>query len=264
MRKKIASLLERICHFVILVMTAGFLGVTFTFLSTAFTPSGIALTIPYAIRPAQPFAIEVPAKPRHILIYFHGHGATIQTISTDPLTRPLFDALLANGYIIAYSNAHGNAWGNAASIEDYKQLSMYLQETFQIQDTVFLSESMGGLAGLMLVAQHQVPVRCWAGIYPVTNTTDYHDPRRQAEILAAHANDNIDALNPIEQPASSFTIPMRIYASPRDTVVPVATNTEKLLPLLRDGTWVRTTGEHGDKSNFQVDDLVHFFNTCGS
>lgn len=212
-------------------------------------------------RPSQPYTVEVPANYDKLLIYFHGSGETIESIKADTQKRPIFERLKSEGYIVAYSNAHGNAWGNQASVNDYKQLSDYLHHKYTIIDTVFLSQSMGGLAGLQTVANGNVPVKCWGGIYPAIDI-------EALDALGIHPNiktafpdkSQIKKHNPIHRTA--YDIPMRIYASTGDTIVPTASNTEPFVATNPRVEWVKTVGDHGDQSNFQVDDLASFYKEC--
>lgn len=211
--------------------------------------------------PNQPYTVEVPTNYDKLLIYFHGSGETIESIKADTQKRPIFDRLKSEGYIVAYSNAHGNAWGNQASVDDYKQLSDYLHNKYKITDTVFLSQSMGGLAGLQTVANGNVPVSCWAGIYPAINIEALDALGIHPSITTAFPDKSqIKKHSPIHR--TNYDIPMRIYASTGDTIVPTASNTESFVTANPQVEWVKTVGDHGDQSNFQARDLANFYKNC--
>lgn len=210
---------------------------------------------------SQVFKTEVPSHYDKLLIYFHGAGETVNSIANDPQKRPIFDRLESQGYIVAYSRAHGLVWGNETSLNDYRQLYAYLTSKYKIKSTVFLGQSMGGIPSLELVSQGQIPVKCWAGIYPAINLDALYDLGNHPELSTIYPNKSgLTEHNPILM--DNYHIPMRIYASPGDTSVPTSTGTQLFVDAHKNVSWVKTTGDHGDSSNFQTDDLVNFYNNC--
>jgi fermentation-respiration switch protein FrsA (DUF1100 family) len=86
--------------------------------------------------------------------------------------------------------------------------------------------------------------------------------RYSAAIRAANGGTVPPAMSPV-RPAPLRGLPMRFWASPADTVVPKAQNTDLCAAsATADGgrvTVTPTTGDHGDPSNFDADGLVGFF-----
>jgi hypothetical protein len=211
-------------------------------------------------QPTQAYKLEVPQKYDKLLIYTHGAGENIQKIQADTQKRAIFEVLKTEGYIIAYSDAHGNNWGNQASLDDYNQLYRYIASKYRFKSVTMLSQSMGGIDGLELVSERTIPVQCWAGIYPATNLAGIYDQNLIKQIAAAYANKDSEKYNPIN--LSNYNIPMKIYASTGDTVVPTRTNTELFSKAHPHVQWVHTTGDHGDDTNFQPADIANFYQQC--
>lgn len=217
-----------------------------------------AVTAPAkAVTPTQPFEVEVPAKYSQLVIYFHGAGETVESIKDDPQKRPIFDMLESKGYIVAYSNAHGEAWGNPDSVNDYKQLYTYLKAQYRFKDTVFLAQSMGGLPALNTIAEKKVPGKCLAGIYPASNLVDLEASGQFDSIHTAYPSGI--PVNPVDR---HYKIPMLMWHSTADTVVPASTNTEQLIKHSPKAKWIKTAGNHGDDSNFDKHKILKFYSSC--
>ena len=230
----------------------------------------------------QMIRVDLPAdydsrKPLPLVIFNHGHGQTA-TAPWDQSTtvRPLLQTIKDAGYIIASSSASGDAWGSTTSIEDQLDLYRYVRDHYAIGGVVMLSESMGGLPGLLAIAAGTIPVLGWAGIYPITNLASIYD-------LGGSFATEIDTVygipgsgtyavqtaghDPNLLDGRAFRgIPMRMWASSADTVVPKASNATAFAALVEpyaaEVEVVATTGDHGDGSNFDAADLLEFFTRC--
>ena len=65
--------------------------------------------------------------------------------------------LVDDGYVVAAGDAHFNAYGNEASQEDYVALAAEVARRYRTHRTFLLAESMGGVAGLHLLAGNRIP-----------------------------------------------------------------------------------------------------------
>lgn len=202
--------------------------------------------------------------PRHpdgrrvLVIYDHGAGGTSQAITADPELRPVVAALLEAGWAVAASDETGNGWGAPAAVRSVFQLYSDVNRRWPISNVVILSQSMGGLTGLGILAARAVPnVRAWAGIYPVTNLDSlWRLGRYRAQIAAAYGTASAPT-----SPHASCAVPVLMWASRSDTVVPRAENADMLASQLGGScpvTIVTTSGDHGDPSNFDPPGLVAF------
>jgi hypothetical protein len=123
---------------------------------------------------------------------------------------------------------------------------------------------MGGIASLNLL-NHIRGVNAWAGIFPVCNVASTAaNPLVKPSIDAAYpyAPTYLNDFSPV---AITGDVPMLFWASPGDTVVPMASNaTPCAAAAVADGGEARvipTQGEHGDPSNYDGDTLLAFFDS---
>lgn len=208
-----------------------------------------------------------PRYPTPLAIVFHGVGGDASSHGFVEYT------LLEAGYIVAMSDGSGT-WhaGNQASVDEYARLYRYVRDRLPVGPVVFVAESMGGLAALNLIAQRAVPrPAAWVGYSPAINLRGLYDllPDNAANIRAAYgiASDGSDYVtrtagcDPNLRPVDDFAgVPMLVFHSPGDTVVPKATNIDQLRarigPLAAEATTIVTSGDHGDVSNVSAENLV--------
>jgi pimeloyl-ACP methyl ester carboxylesterase len=212
----------------------------------------------------QPALVVEPERPTgDLLLYVHGAGEDAQSsLSADDPKAPLFAALLERGYAIAASDAHGDAWGDPASVDDYVRLAGRLAQQGYGRVTL-LAQSMGGLASLQLVDRLD-PV-AWAGIYPVCNLAAMVDLGRFTPAIRAAWGEGEGwrptTLSPAV-PERAEGLPMGFWASAADTVVPKATNTDLCAADAQARgalvTVTPTTGDHGDLASFDTTGLLEF------
>lgn len=231
---------------------------------------------------SQTFAIRVPksydsrlANP--LVLYFHGSTDNAQTPFKYASLRPVTQALLDAGYIVASSDGHGNNWGNQDSLDDTYTLYKYVRDHYSIGPVLILSQSMGGLGGLSTILAQDVPgIVGWAGIYPCCNLRALYDggslttPIKQAYGIASNGSDydsKTAGYDPALYLGNKFRgVGMRFYASPGDTLVPKATNSDliarKVARYALESEVVVCSGDHGDPSHFQPSDVLAFFDRC--
>jgi hypothetical protein len=219
--------------------------------------------------------VEADHPTDRVVIYVHGAGENASTALSDPLKAGIFAALLAHGYSIATDTAQGENWGNIFSIRDYLRLVRTLRRR-GLTRVYVVAQSMGGLDGIGMLPYLR-PV-AWAGIYPACNLRSMYErtaadiasittqPSFQAEIRTAYGPDlthALDSESPLTVPSDVKGMRMIFWASPQDTVVPMAANTDLCAAEARrrgaDVTVVTTTGNHGDPSNFQPAQLLAAF-----
>ena len=212
-----------------------------------------------------------------VILYHHGVGGNEDAPFRDTNLRATTLALLAAGYVVASSDAGNDLdnwgnWGNQAAIDSYLSLYKYVHSQITVSGVLVLSQSMGGLTGLLSIAAGDISVDGWAGIYPACNLADMYTGVYSGNIDTAYSISGDYAAktaghDPLLLPASSWSgVPMRFYASPSDTVVDSANNSDAFSALVAgdvpESTVVAATGDHGDASHFQNADLIAFFARC--
>jgi hypothetical protein len=208
-----------------------------------------------------------------LIMYHHGVGENERALLADRLKAECVKVLLDAGYILCGSNAHGNNWGSQNALNDYQQLYRLMLRRYNITRICFWSQSMGGISGLLSLAT--IPnVQGWLGTYPVANLDDmYRNPRFTSQIEAAFSFKGLSNLerttilfNPVKMDMAKVTVPrVRFYASPEDSVVPQATNSDimtKVFGKRKENVVITCKGEHGDPSHFVPKEYVEFFDRC--
>jgi hypothetical protein len=160
---------------------------------------------------------------RQVALVLHGAGSDRRAIiekKAETFTQSLIDA----GWVVAASDAHGDAWGAAGSQRDHLELLTRLRSEFPVGGVVLVSLSMGGIAGLHLAASGSIPdLAGWVGITPVTNLPAIaRDRRFSASIRTALTGDQIASLDPASIPPDRFRgVPLIVTESPgRDPWTP--------------------------------------------
>ena len=198
-----------------------------------------------------------------VVVYAHGLGARATALRNDEAFGALADGLVAAGYAVAASDAAGDAWGNAASVEAHAALAAAVTDLVGATDVYLVAESMGGLAGAQLVTGRRIPrLRAYAGIYPLCDLGSVHDEFAES-IDAAFGPGVKRALDVLSPVALDGTVPTMFWASQDDTVVDKTRNADVCAAQVKaDGgtaVVVPTEGEHGDPSNFDLDALLGLF-----
>lgn len=215
----------------------------------------------------------IPSTPIKLIVYHSGSGEDYQAVITDSLKSAVINALFAAGYYIAGVSV-GDNWGNQDAIDTYNDLHSQIDVDYAIDRTGFLSQSMGGLSGLLCLAGGTINANAWYGIYPVCDLRNIYDLGAFAgAIRTAYGiepgGSDYNALtaghDPILKSASEFPlIRYRFTASSSDTSVPKVDNSDDFSALIAsrgiEETVVAASGNHGDPSHFNAADVVAFFN----
>lgn len=214
----------------------------------------------------QAVAVVPPGdSPTGLVLYVHGHGETHDSLQGGADQARVTERLVADGYVVAASDAHFDAWGNQASQQDYVALAAELKSRYGTPQTFLLAESMGGVAALQILAGDQIPdLAGLAGISMLVDPTVAAETQYGEELRAAYGGQlPTGTQNPLNLPAEQFAGDhIRLYIAPADTTVVYAQNAEPFLAKLQgvaDVSVVSCEGGHIDPSCFQPDDLADWF-----
>jgi Serine aminopeptidase, S33 len=200
---------------------------------------------------------------RPLVMFLHGAGVDHRapvSQRADAFTQAMVD----RGYLVAASDAHGTVWGTEHSQRDYRRLYRWVDERYDVGPVVLLSQSMGGIPGLHLLADDAIPhVVGWVGVSPVTDLVwAARDGRLGDSVAAALGRDDVRRLDPMRIPAHRFTgEKMVIYAAPDDDVVP-AVHARRFVAHLRPAARVRLrgcTGGHNTPGCYDADAVARMF-----
>ncbi|HEU4974124.1 MAG TPA: hypothetical protein VFT50_03480 [Baekduia sp.] len=198
-----------------------------------------------------------------VVVVAHGAGRDAVTMMADIPT--IAGALLAHGYTVVTSDAHGNNWGSPAGRRDYAAVAQEMRRR-GLDRVYVLARSMGGLA--TLAAMRQIHPLAWAGIYPACNLRSlsrFREGISRAYGVPWRRLERARRLSPI-RPQGVAGMPMIFWASSHDTVVRKAANTDRCAAAARRAgahvTVVTTRGDHGDPSNVDPPRLTAFFDAA--
>jgi dienelactone hydrolase len=200
-----------------------------------------------------------PRRNGALAVFVHGSGEDRRTMVDDRRHSGVARDLVEHGYVVLAADAGGRAWGDAASVADYRALIARTVRDYGLHDVFLMAESMGGLAAMQL-ARSVPDVRAVTAWYPVYDLRTMATKHRFAGWIArAWAGADRSVVSPVAVPR----VPMMIWASAHDTVVSAALNARRLAAAERaaGGTVVYspTAGNHGDPSNFRPAAVVRFF-----
>lgn len=189
--------------------------------------------------------------PRGVILYHHGYTELHDRLLEAP-DRPVTDALLAAGFVLASSSAGGDSWGSRRSIEANFRLWQRLDRSDL--PLGHLGISMGCLVALNCAADDRFPSRAVAGIAPVC---DVESVRRHRDVSA-------DARNPMDLDPERWTgVSIRFWAADEEAPVPKALNADAFAARVRgvavESTVVTCAGGHTSASQYQPDDVVALF-----
>ncbi len=191
------------------------------------------------------------ARTDRVVVYFHGANQSPYDILAEPKHKGVSAALIRSDYAIAAADAGGTAWGDDASVNDYLGLINRLRSRGYTR-FYFLAESMGAYPALRVALR--VKPLAMALLYPLCDLRSV--PAVASDVRSAW-NGRIPSL------PRATNVPLLVFASPYDSVVPKAENADQCVAQARMAgaptTLVQTTGAHGDKSNFQPTRVVSFF-----
>jgi pimeloyl-ACP methyl ester carboxylesterase len=212
----------------------------------------------------EPAVVLVPEHPNgRLVLYAHGYGADLAALLDDEAFGGLATGLVAAGYAVAASEARGDAWGSAASVEAHAALAATARQLTGAGEVFLVAESMGGLAAAQLVTGDRIEgLRAYAGIAPLCDLGSASGDFRES-IEAAHGDGVGEALDRLSPVRLEARVPVRLWASGEDTVVVRDRNADACADQVRaDGGTaevVAARGEHGDPSHYDLDGVLAFF-----
>jgi alpha-beta hydrolase superfamily lysophospholipase len=204
---------------------------------------------------------------RGLVVYFHGADRDESILDLDEPHRELTAMLADAGYAVVAGSGGGNAWGNAASQRNYVDLAFGAAEHYGATDIFFITESMGTLAAMNLMAHNRVPVVGMAAINPLLDVNSM-SPKYRAQAVEANSGDALTSVNPVDFTVQSMTgRNVRFYVTPDDRLVPTAQNAaafQKRFGDVADISIVRCSGEHMDASCIQGKDIISWFSSLST
>lgn len=231
--------------------------------STEATATGSSRTVQRTIA-GSPALVVLPAgAPKALVVYAHGYQIDESALLVRH-HKVVTDALVAAGYAVASTRAGGDAWGDPASVDAYAALADTLRQELGTPATFVMAESMGGVPGLLLMAQHRVPdLRGFVGISPVVDLAvmDRRDEYRPSIRKAFGGSAPPATSNPATLEAGAFTgTAVRIYGSPDDTDVVTKLHAAPFVARVSGAggraELVACRGEHLDPSCAPADGIV--------
>ena len=215
----------------------------------------------------QPARLTLPTgegRPKGLVVWFHGQGGSVN----DRVDGPFLRALTRDGYAIASSSFHYQAWGNPASTDDAALLTTWAEEQTGLTVSLWVSGSMGGATSLNAMLHGVTPPPCWYGVKPAISLNRMDAVPTGTKFIGLAYGPFVPAdRNPVKNIASlPSDVRYRVVASPDDTWVPINENGGALVSELDargvDATYVPASGPHEDPSHFDSGDLVDFARTC--
>jgi alpha-beta hydrolase superfamily lysophospholipase len=209
----------------------------------------------------------VPAvqDPVGLVVYLHGIDDDHTVLQSDDKRIQLVRRLVTDGYVVAASDAHFNAWGNPESQDDYVSLAAELTRRYGTPRTFLLAESMGGVAGTQILASDRIPhLLGMAAVSPLIDLDVARGTEQESSLRRAYGGSlPTGVANPAAQPASAFAgTHLRFYLAAEDELVVSADNADPLVARLRnvaDVSVVACSGGHVDSSCFQAEDVAGWF-----
>lgn len=127
--------------------------------------------------------------PPRIVIYNHGSNTRVTENLDDQFMKDLQtygEEYTRSNLIFAASNAHGENWGNAASIQDNLNMVEWIRNNYSTsRETFVIGFSMGGLPAMHYVAKYPEDISKVALLAPTTRSHEWN-------------KSNIDVLDNIE------------------------------------------------------------------
>jgi pimeloyl-ACP methyl ester carboxylesterase len=198
---------------------------------------------------------------RGIVVFFHGLNQNEFSLTSDQPHKTVTEKLLNAGFAVVASSAGGNAFGDPATLRNYRELGSMAREHYRIENIYFLAESIGAIPAVNLLASDYTSVRGFAAISPALNF-DSATPEWPA-LAAKSPGGPPEPVNPMNLPLDAMKgKSIRFYISPQDTLVRPADNAlafqQHYGPVANIST-VNCSGGHGDPSCLKGDDLVKWF-----
>ena len=199
----------------------------------------------------QELVLTPSGAPRGVVLYHHGYTERHDRLLEAP-DRPVTDALLEAGFLLASSSAGGDSWGSRRSVEANLRLWRRLDRADL--PLGHLGISMGCLVALNCAADDRFPSRAVAGIAPVCDV----------EAVRPHRHVSADAGNPmVLDPWRWEGVSLRFWAADEEAPVSKSQNADafatRVAPFAAESTVVTCEGSHICASQYQPAEVVELF-----
>lgn len=251
---------------------------------------------------SDPFRITLPKTydartPPPVLLFTHGLGGDENEVFVHTGLRPMMQAFLDAGFMIASPLAGGDLFNNNTAISKVEELYTYLRDNYALGPIIIAGNSMGGPLAMTLVTRRTVPaisaLMCFQSAIThldeaaATNpslVSAFVGPTNSLAVAFGYtpiSNDAAGSLAMVRDPAFRLLvkdadplqiakrsaqffrgIPVRFYASPADTFIDKTRHADVLAPILAkynaEATVVTTSGDHNAATQFPATDAVNW------
>jgi hypothetical protein len=205
-----------------------------------------------AVRIDAPFSSDVVA----VALWFHGQGGNVDT----RMNQEWLNVLRERGWAVASGDLGGNSWGDADAVRTARELERWATLVSGRPVKLVVAGSMGAATSLNAMVQGQVRTPCWYGTMPVFDLNSLLSvPGIDVDLQRVYPA----GIPPLFNPADNALPPgtYRVISSDEDTKVPARSNADPLAARTA-ASVLKVTGDHGDPSHFDADDLAQFATEC--
>jgi fermentation-respiration switch protein FrsA (DUF1100 family) len=210
------------------------------------------------------------------IIYNHGFGETIGSITLNAPQNNFVQSLAAAGFVVVASEYRDPAcWGDMECAEDIANLQVLWHSLLSLTPQPYvIGESMGGVVTWNAILLNTVKPLAVVGIYPVCSLANMYTKAEFAPtIQSAYGFDSpgeyskaTAGFDPLLAPPHVFTsFPIMIWASYSDHTVSRSKNEDPFSAAINaagGNVVVRASyGDHGDPSNFNAPAVISFFSS---
>lgn len=214
-------------------------------------------------------------RPVTLVVHCQGDGGGYVPSSS---FRPLMDAAVDAGFIVAISELHGPSFGGPEAMRDIQALVGKVAQMFPIRGVILSGESMGALPACNAVTNGIVDA---LGLFLVQPTLDLRvayaaAPQYKHSIELAFGIDESGSdfeektygYQPLDRKATDYRgTPLYVCASDDDSLVVRSVHADRLEELLAGHvpiTHSNGSGNHGDISQFKSAEFLTFLWTTSS
>lgn len=219
----------------------------------------------------------VPPTPSgQLVIFCHQLGGT-EAISPNYWAYPLVHASIQAGASVIASRAHGDNWGNDASLTDVVNEYTLMNAINAVSSVVLVGASMGGLDALLTAAKGNLPAGKLKGVYLIDAVTDLswaytaNANAFQASMNTAYGVSAFASIPAGHDPRNSFAasayngLRLRFFASTADVTVAKASNTDPFQTFVAATATESAIVTHNASTHTQVGpgkDFTAFLSRC--
>jgi acetyl esterase/lipase len=210
------------------------------------------------------------------IIYNHGFGQTINSITTNLPQSAFVQSLASAGFVVIASDYRNLAcWGDIECANDIANLQLLWRSQLNLASRPFvIGESMGGIVTWNAISHGTLKPLAVVGIYPVCNLAAMYRTRIFAPSIQTAYGFTISTgylaatsgFDPTLTPPSTFVdIPIQMWASYSDKTVIRQQNEDPFARAINAAggsvAIFNSHGDHGDASNFDALKVISFFSS---